>query len=100
MRESDFGAEQIDARAHLSLLFSLAENLIDSRVKRSVGRYPFSHPGRGERPNEKLSYPTETVLSNENRNRIVPSFKDSPRKPFGRRPKVSHTEASVTPLSI
>ena len=38
MRESDFGAEQIDARAHLSLLFSLAENLIDSRVKRSVGR--------------------------------------------------------------
>ena len=35
-----------------------------------------------------LSYPTETVLSNTKitRNRIVPSFKDSPRKPLGRRP--------------
>ena len=35
----------------------------------------------------RLSYPTETVLSNKiTRNRIVLSFKDSPRKPLGRRP--------------
>ena len=34
-----------------------------------------------------LSYPTETVLSNDiARNRIVLSFKDSPQKPLGRRP--------------
>ena len=34
----------------------------------------------------RLSFPTETVLSNTiTRNRIVPSFKDSPRKPLGRR---------------
>ena len=37
----------------------------------------------GERPNERLSYPTETVLSNNiTRNIIVLTFKDSPRKPF------------------
>ena len=37
----------------------------------------------------RLSYPTETVLSNKiTRNRIVLSFKDSPRKPLGRRPKM------------
>ena len=36
----------------------------------------------------RLSYPTETVLSNKiTRNRIVLSFKDSPRNPLGRRPK-------------
>ena len=36
---------------------------------------------------QRLSYPTETVLSNNiARNRIVLSFKDSPRKPLGRRP--------------
>ena len=36
----------------------------------------------------RLSYPTETVLSNKiTRNRIVISFKDSPRKPLGRRPE-------------
>ena len=34
-----------------------------------------------------LSYPTETVLSTKiTRSRIVLSFKDSPRRPFGRRP--------------
>ena len=32
---------------------------------------------------QRLSYPTETVLSNKMaRNRIVPSFKDTPRKPL------------------
>ena len=37
---------------------------------------------------QRLSYPTETVLSNKiSRNRIVLSFKGSPRKPLGRRPK-------------
>ena len=36
---------------------------------------------------QRRSYPTETVLSNKtNRNRTVLSFKDSPRKPLGRRP--------------
>ena len=36
---------------------------------------------------QRLSYVTETVLSNKiTRNRIVLSFKDSPRKPLGRRP--------------
>ena len=36
---------------------------------------------------QRLSYATETVLSSMiNRNRIVLSFKDSPRKPLGRRP--------------
>ena len=34
---------------------------------------------------QRLTYPTETVLSNKiARNRIVLSFKDSPRKPLGR----------------
>ena len=38
---------------------------------------------------QRLSYPTETVLSNKiARNRIVLSFKDSPRKPLGRRPHI------------
>ena len=37
---------------------------------------------------QRLSYPTETVLSNKiYRNGIVPSFKDSPRKPLRRRPQ-------------
>ena len=36
---------------------------------------------------QRLSYPTKTVLSNKNTmNRIVPSFKDSLRKPLGRQP--------------
>ena len=36
---------------------------------------------------QRLSYPTETVLSNKiTRNRIVLSFRDSPRKPLRRRP--------------
>ena len=36
---------------------------------------------------QRLSYWTETVLSNMiTRNKIVLSFKDSPRKPLGRRP--------------
>ena len=38
----------------------------------------------------RLSYPTETVLSNKiTRNRIVLSFKDSPRKALGRRPLIA-----------
>ena len=42
---------------------------------------------------QRLSYPTETVLSDKiTRNRIVPSFKDSPRKPLRRRPfTANHT---------
>ena len=37
---------------------------------------------------QRLSYPSEIVLSNNiTRNRIVPSFKDSPRKPLRRRPE-------------
>ena len=36
---------------------------------------------------QRLSCPTETVSSNKiTRNRIVLSFKDSPRKPLGQRP--------------
>ena len=38
---------------------------------------------------QRQSYPTETVLLLSNkitRHRIVLSFKDSPRKPLGRRP--------------
>ena len=39
----------------------------------------------------RLSYPTETVESNKiARYRIVLSFKDSPRKPLRRRPKVEN----------
>ena len=44
---------------------------------------------KGERHNARVSYPTETVLSNEiTRNQIFLSLKDSPRKPLGRRPQV------------
>ena len=40
---------------------------------------------------QRLSYTTETVLSNMvARKRIVLSFKDSPRKPLRRRRKVSY----------
>ena len=48
---------------------------------------------RGEREKAsvlmlRLSYSAETVLSNKiSRNKIVPSFKDSPRKPLRRRPR-------------
>ena len=49
--------------------------------------------GKGEKATvlmQRLSYATETVLSNKiTRNRIVLLFKDSPRKPFGRRPRVA-----------
>ena len=38
----------------------------------------------------RLSYPTETVLSN--RNRIVLSFKDSPRKPLRRQPMAAYSK--------
>ena len=42
---------------------------------------------------QRLSYPTETVLSNKiTRNRIVPSFKDCPRKTLRRRPSVGREE--------
>ena len=35
----------------------------------------------GDSPNARLSYPTENLLSNKNtRNRIVLSFKESPRR--------------------
>ena len=39
---------------------------------------------------QRRSYPTETVLSNKNR--LVLSFKDSPRKPLGRRPRIQSVE--------
>ena len=43
---------------------------------------------------QRLSYPTETVLSKEvTRNRIVLSFKDSPRKPLGQRPTITAAAA-------
>ena len=49
---------------------------------------------------QRLSYPTETVLSNRiTRNIIVPSFKDRPRKPLGRRPAVS-LSLSVAPKQL
>ena len=48
-----------------------------------------THPPKASVVMQRLSYPTETVLSNKmTRNRIVLSFKDSPRKPLGRRPLV------------
>ena len=48
---------------------------------------------------QRLSYPTETVLSSKNtRYRIVLSFIDSPRKPLGRHPNVSE-QGSVAGLS-
>ena len=47
---------------------------------------------------QRLSYPTLTVLSNEiTRNRIVLSFKDSPRKPLRRRPR-NATSAKQCPI--
>ena len=45
---------------------------------------------------QRLSSTTETVLFIKiTRNRIVLSFKDSPRKSLGRRPHVSQTDACV-----
>ena len=51
---------------------------------------------------QRLSYATETVSSNKiARNGIVTSFKDSPRKPLGRRPSLqsSSLPSLVSPLS-
>ena len=46
---------------------------------------------------QRLSYRTETVLSNKIvRHRIVLSFKDSPRKPLRRRLYVSNSTLSLT----
>ena len=46
---------------------------------------------------QRLSYPTETVLSNKiTTNRIVPSFKDSPRTPLRRRPNIPPTSQEKT----
>ena len=45
---------------------------------------------------QRLSYLTETVLSNKiTRNRIVPSFKNSPREPLGRRPTTAENERTT-----
>ena len=45
---------------------------------------------------QRLSHPTDTVLSNEiNRNRIVLSFQDSPRKPLRRRPMKDNLDDEV-----
>ena len=54
----------------------------------------FGHCASGKREAsvlmQKLSYPTETVLSNKiTEHRIVLSFKDSPRKPLGRPPGIT-----------
>ena len=44
-------------------------------------KFPYPYPQKGNVLMQRLSYPTETVLSNKiTRNRIVLSFKDSPRK--------------------
>ena len=46
---------------------------------------------------QRLSYPTETVFSNKiTMNRIVLSFKDSPRKQLGRRPQVHINVADMS----
>ena len=45
---------------------------------------------------QRLSCPTETVLSNKiTTNRTVISFKDSPRKPLGRRPNAGIVNVNV-----
>ena len=50
---------------------------------------------------QRLSYPTETVLSNKiTRNRIVLSFKDSLRKPLRRRPREGGEKAAHFLFSI
>ena len=50
---------------------------------------------------QRLSYPTETVLDNNiTRNRIVISFKDSPRKPLGRRPSEGGGKRSGQPENV
>ena len=49
---------------------------------------------------QRLSYPTETVLSNKiTRNRRALSCKESPRKPFRRRPPLK-SKSSRRPLSL
>ena len=51
--------------------------------------HPFCSTLKASVVMERLSYPTETVLSNKiTSNRTVLSFKDSPRKPLIRRPRV------------
>ena len=45
---------------------------------------------------QRLSYPTEIILSNKiSRNRIVLSFKDSPRNPLGRLPELGRPRREV-----
>ena len=45
---------------------------------------------------QRLSYPTETVLINKiTRIRILLPFKDSPTKPFGRRPDDNMEKSAV-----
>ena len=56
------------------------------QVQRSRPR-PRSNSRKASVVMKRLSYPTETVLSNKiTRNKFVLSFKDSPRKSLGRRP--------------
>ena len=48
---------------------------------------------------QRLSYPTQAVLSNKiNKNRVIISSKDSPRKPLGRRPPFSCQTLPRLPL--
>ena len=55
---------------------------------------------KGKRPNAKTVYLTETVLCNTiTRNIIVLSFKDSLRKPLGRRPRVANNSDILGPLA-
>ena len=55
---------------------------VGNYLKKEIEResYPFKHWLQASIVMQRLSYPTETVLSKEiTRNRIVPSFKDSPK---------------------
>ena len=56
---------------------------------RKTNCFPFSLSHKASVVTQRLSYPPETVSSNKITNRIVLSFKDSPKKTLGRRSKVS-----------
>ena len=89
----------VKAASHHMLLFT-ATNTIIAQVllmRRERERKSDQRISEGERPNVILSYPTETVLSNKiTRNRIVLSFKDSPRKPLRRRPGIPQSRPPTT----
>ena len=79
-----------DARALFAqILFDPIFNAVAQEKRSRVGRSVCLTDEEASVVMQRLSYPTETVLSNKiDRNRIVLSFKDSPRKPLGRRPSL------------